>query len=259
MMQSIFEGGVLERIAGSDALVAFDFDGTLAPIVDEPPLAAMRPATRHLLAEAARLYPCAVVSGRPEEDVLRLLDGVTVWYVIGNRALQPPQEAERRRTQVAKWLPLLSQSLAHAPGVVIEDKSVSLALHYRKAPERERARAAIIDAVKLLEDAPRMIDGNNVVNLLPANGPNKGTAIRGVREQIGCASVLYVGDDRSDEDVFELSGVVGVRIGEAGDSRAGWFLRGQADVDELLERLIALRPRRVPRQELASHPALRRT
>lgn len=258
-MQSVFEGGILERIAGSDALLAFDFDGTLAPIVEDPPLAAMRSTTRHLLAEAARLYPCAVVSGRPEEDVLRLLDGVTVWYVIGNRALQPPQDAERWRAQVASWVSALSPSLAQIAGVIVEDKSVSLALHYRKAADRERAHAAILDAAKSLQGGPRIIDGNNVVNLLPADGPNKGTAIARLREQIRCASVLYVGDDRSDEDVFELDGVSSVRVGAADDSRARFFVRDQAEVDELLERLIALRARRSLRQESAYHPAIRRT
>jgi trehalose 6-phosphate phosphatase len=257
-MQPIFESGVLQRIAGSDALLAFDFDGTLAPIVEEPSAAAMRPATRHLLAEAARLYPCAVVSGRPEEDVLRLLDGVTVWYVIGNRALQPPQDAERWRGQVAQWVPVLSRTLAQVPGVVVEDKSVSVALHYRKAADHEAAHGTILRAAKALENAPRIIDGNNVVNLVPKDGPNKGTAIKRLREQIGCAQVLYVGDDRSDEDVFELDGVAGVRIGAA-DSCAGFFLRSQTDVDELLEQLIALRPKRSLRQESAFHPALRRT
>lgn len=257
-MQPIFESAVLQRIAGSDALLAFDFDGTLAPIVEEPSAAAMRSSTRHLLAEAARLYPCAVISGRPEEDVLRLLDGVTVWYVIGNRALQPPQDAERFRPQVAKWVPVLAQALAQMPGVVVEDKIISLALHYRKAADRERAHAAILSAVKALEDAPRMIDGNNVVNLLPPGAPNKGTAIQRLRQQIGCATVLYVGDDRSDEDVFELDGVAGVHIGAA-ESRARFCLRDQAQVDDLLEQLISLRPKRSLRQESAFHPAVRRT
>lgn len=257
-MQPVFEGSVLERVAGSDALLAFDFDGTLAPIVEEPSAAAMRSKTRHLLAETARLYPCAVVSGRPEEDVLRLLDGVTVWYVIGNRALHPPQDAERWRRQVERWIPTLSARLAKVDGVVLEDKSVSVALHYRKASNHERAHAAILEAVKRLDTAPRIIDGNNVVNLVPPDGPNKGTAIARLRQQIGCASVLYVGDDRSDEDVFELEGVTGVRVGEA-ESRAGFFVRGQDDVDELLERLIALRPRRSLKPESAFHPALRRT
>jgi len=114
-MESIFAAGALEALAASDALLAFDFDGTLAPIVADPALAAMRPATRHLLAQAAQLYPCAVISGRPEEDVPRLLGGVTVWYVIGNRALQPPDEVARLSAQVGGWHPDAPPHDAHTP------------------------------------------------------------------------------------------------------------------------------------------------
>ncbi len=258
-MEPVFSSGALERIAASDALVAFDFDGTLAPIVEDPAAATMRSATRRLLAEVARLYPCAVISGRPEEDILRLLGGVTVWYVIGNRALQPPHETERWRRQVSTWRPALAQNLAPFPGVSIEDKGVSLAVHYRHAAEHDRARAAIVAAAALL-DQVRVIAGKEVVNLLPADGPNKGAAVAGVRAQIGCSAVLYVGDDSTDEDVFTIGGeVVGVRVGADTESAARFCLRDQGQVDELLERLIALRPRRTLRPEEAWHRAGRRT
>ncbi|MGZ6143800.1 MAG: trehalose-phosphatase, partial [Myxococcales bacterium] len=171
-MRPLFSSGALERLASSDALIAFDFDGTLAPIVDDPAAAAMRSPTRHLLAEAARLYPCAVISGRPEEDLSRLLGGVTVWYVIGNRALNPPEETERWSRQVSAWRPILAERLAALQGVAIEDKQVSLAIHYRHAAEHERARAAIVEAAALLGSV-RLIPGKEVVNLLPEGGPSK--------------------------------------------------------------------------------------
>jgi trehalose 6-phosphate phosphatase len=258
-MQPVFASGALERVAASDCLIAFDFDGTLAPIVGDPAAARMRSATRRLLAEVARLYPCAVVSGRPEEDILHLLGGVTVWYVVGNRALQPPELTTRWSHQVESWRPALTQKLQSLHGVVIEDKGISLAIHYRLAAEHDRARAAIVEAAALL-DRVRVISGKEVVNLLPADGPNKGVAVERIRTQIGCSSVLYVGDDRTDEDVFRLvNGVVGVHVGEDTESAAALFLRDQEQVDELLEQLIALRPRRTLRQEAAFHPAIRRT
>jgi trehalose 6-phosphate phosphatase len=256
-MESIFAAGALEALAASDALLAFDFDGTLAPIVADPALATMRPATRHLLAQAAQLYPCAVISGRPEEDVLRLLGGVTVWYVIGNRALQPPDEVARLSSQVGGWHARLDSALSGVSGVRIEDKGVSLAIHYRNAKEHEVAVAAIREAAAGLREA-RLIAGKDVINLLPLGGPNKGVALARVRAQLGCASALYVGDDRTDEDVFALPHLVSVRVGAAADSAARFHLRDQEEVDDLLERLVALRPRRMPRQEAMWRPAPRR-
>ncbi|HEY5676536.1 MAG TPA: trehalose-phosphatase [Myxococcales bacterium] len=256
-MESIFATGVLEALAASDALLAFDFDGTLAPIVADPALAAMRPSTRHLLAQAAQLYPCAVISGRPEEDVLRLLGGVTVWYVIGNRALQPPDEIARLSAQVGGWHARLGSALAGLAGVHIEDKGVSLAIHYRNAAEQAVAVAAIRRAAAGLSEA-RLIAGKDVINLLPVGGPNKGTALARVKAQLGCASALYVGDDRTDEDVFALPQLVSVRVGAAEDSAARFHLRNQEEVDDLLERLVSLRPRRALRQESMWRPAGRR-
>jgi trehalose 6-phosphate phosphatase len=256
-MESIFATGVLEALAASDALLAFDFDGTLAPIVADPALAAMRPSTRHLLAQAAQLYPCAVISGRPEEDVLRLLGGVTVWYVIGNRALQPPDEVARLSAQVAGWRARLDSALTGLPGVSIEDKGVSLAVHYRKAAGDPQVVAAIRQAAAGLSQA-RLIAGKDVINLMPVDGPNKGVALARVKAQLGCAAALYVGDDRTDEDVFALPQLVSVRVGAAADSAARFHLRGQEEVDDLLERLVSLRPRRTLRQEAMWRPLSRR-
>jgi trehalose 6-phosphate phosphatase len=244
MMEPLFSSGVLERIASSDALLGFDFDGTLAPIVDDPALATMRTATRRLLAQVAQLYPCAVISGRSEEDLLQRLGGVTVWYVVGNRALQPPEQTERLARQVKTWGPALVERLAQWEGIAIEDKLVSLAVHYRHAREHDRARRAIAEAAALL-DGVRVIPGKEVINLVPEGGPNKGAALERIRLQLGCPAGLYVGDDQSDEDVFAVGrAVAGVRVGRHDQSVAPFYIGDQRDMDELLERLIELRPRR---------------
>ena len=59
---------LLEQFAWSNVLLAFDFDGTLAPIVDDPERACMRAKTRRQLEQAAELYPTIVISGRSQED-----------------------------------------------------------------------------------------------------------------------------------------------------------------------------------------------
>ena len=240
-MQPILSSNVLHSLAEQDALLAFDFDGTLAPIVDDPSAPAMRPETRHLLAQAAQLYPSVVISGRPEQDVLRLLAGVTVWYVIGNRGMYPPSALERVSAEVARWHQALSDRLAALQGVFIENKGVSLAVHYRGAHDREQARERIGAAAAQLGRV-RLVQGKEVVNFLPEDGPDKGTCLQRVRTHLGCAATLYVGDDETDEPAFRLEGVTGVRVGPSEATAARYFVNDQEEIDDLLEQLVAARP-----------------
>jgi trehalose 6-phosphate phosphatase len=240
-METILDSSMLTRLTRSDLLVAFDFDGTLAPIVDRPEDAAMRPRTRRLLARVAQLYPCAVVSGRAEADLLRLLGGVTVWYVVGNRFLDPPESASALTPVVERWRSTLAACVDRLPGTWLEDKGTSIAVHYRSATDRERARETLLSAALLLESV-RVVPGKEVVNFLPRTGPSKGIAVDRLRRQIACGEVLYVGDDESDEEVFAVPGISGVRVGRV-QSHARHCLASQEEVDELLGQLIDARDR----------------
>jgi trehalose 6-phosphate phosphatase len=254
-MQPLFSCDALDRLAAGDVLLAFDFDGTLAPIVDHPAAAAMRSSTRHLLAQTAHLYPCAVISGRREEDVLTRLAGVTVWYVIGNRALQPPDRVEQLARHVQAWLPVLARRLQGVAGVVLENKEISLAVHYRAAQERDRAAEAIRNAAALL-DRVRVVPGKDVINLIPESGDGKGAALEKLRKQLGCRESLYVGDDSSDEDAFRHS--VGVRVGFSQPSSARYYIDDQDEIDELLQRLVDLRQPSLRRPEALPRATARR-
>lgn len=230
-MQPLLSSGALEALARGNLLVAFDFDGTLAPIVDSPGEAAMRSETRRLLAAVAQRYPCAVISGRAEADIIRALGGVTVWYVVGQRGLHPA---------LPGWAAALKGRLPE--GASLEDKGASLAVHYRSATAPAQARQRILDAAAQLAGA-RILPGKEVVNILPEAAPDKGAHLLRLSAQAGCDTALYVGDDQSDEDVFALPPpVAGVRIEPSPDSRARWYLRDQEEMDELLARLAELRP-----------------
>ncbi|HVQ24356.1 MAG TPA: trehalose-phosphatase, partial [Planctomycetota bacterium] len=113
------------------ALLAFDFDGTLAPIVADPALAALRPSTRRLLARLARRSTCVVLSGRAVDDVAARLAGVGIAHVVGNHgaafALSPAQRASAR-ARVLRWRAELERRLDGRPGLALEDNGVSLAV-----------------------------------------------------------------------------------------------------------------------------------
>jgi len=234
---------VLHQLAWSNLLLGFDYDGTLAPIVAEPQDARMRESTRDLLEQVAHAYPCVVISGRSQDDALRRVRGTGVFEVIGNHGLEPWRRTEPFAAQVQAWVPRLRQRLADLDGVVLEDKSFSVAVHYRHAESRKRARAAILTAAGELDEV-RVVGGKCVVNLIPRGAPHKGTALETAREHLRCDVALYVGDDETDEDVFALDDpgrLLTIRVGADVRSRASFFIRDQGAIDALLARLIELR------------------
>jgi trehalose 6-phosphate phosphatase len=233
---------LLEVYAGSNVLLALDYDGTLAPVVREPERATMRLSTRLLLKRASRLYPCVVISGRSRADVWDRLRGIDVCRVIGNHGAEPSPDGEAIRRHVEQWLPLLKQRLSWRQGIVIEDKGFSVAVHYRRARQGELARRAIVHAAQSLTNV-RITDGHCVVNFVAVNARHKGSALDYERAQLACDTAIYVGDDETDEDVFNLpqAACLSIRVGRKRTSAASYYLHHQGEIDRLLEALITLR------------------
>ncbi|HEX9052885.1 MAG TPA: trehalose-phosphatase [Anaeromyxobacter sp.] len=235
----------LEAIARERALVILDFDGTLAPIVPRPPDAAMNAETRSLLRVAALLYPCAVVSGRPRADLAQRVEGVPLVAIVGNHGAEagfgPVDRAIGR--VVEGWARTLSRELSGAAGIEIEEKGLSIGIHYRRAADRSAARRRALAAATRLAGA-RVFGGRLVVNVVPARAPDKGAAVAEILRRIGARRALYVGDDVTDEDAFSAEGVaVSVRVGRTHASSAAWYVPAQRDVDALLRALVAARRR----------------
>jgi trehalose 6-phosphate phosphatase len=225
-------------------LLAFDFDGTLAPIVADPARARLRPRTRRLLTEMARKYPCVVISGRRRADVARRLVGIPLRQVLGNHGIEPSPALPAARRSVRSWLACLKPRLERVAGIVFDNKGASLAIHYRKARNRPAALKAILAATAGLADA-RALMGLLAVDLLPVGAPNKATALQSELRRLGCQAALYLGDDQTDEDVFALSGslpLLAVRVGCKRRSLAPYYLPSQGDVDALLAVLRAAGP-----------------
>lgn len=235
---------ILRQLSWSRVVLGFDFDGTLAPIVADPDTAGLRARTRRLLGELARRYPVVVISGRAHADVSARLAGIPLAGLIGNHGLEPWRASETLRRTVERWKALLEPALAGVQGVVLEDKRYSLALHYRKARSKGAARAAIVAALRPLGEL-RVVGGKQVVNVLPPGAPHKGVALERERDRLGCDTAFFIGDDETDEDVFALDRpgrLLCVRVGAARASLAPYCVRNQVAVDQLLARLVALRP-----------------
>jgi trehalose 6-phosphate phosphatase len=231
---------VVTQLAQERTLCAFDFDGTLSPIVEHPDQAEMRERTRSLLNRLASLYPCIIVSGRARADVLEKLGGVKVDRVIGNHGAET-EATQTFRQRLDQWMAALEVEIGFIPGVWVEDKGLSLAIHYRQAISKMEARKRIAAATQRLEFA-RVYGGKQVVNVVQEGLPNKGDALADERDRLGCGGVLYVGDDENDEDAFAMEGnIVAVRIRRSPHSRAGYYLHNQLEIDELLDLLVRLK------------------
>lgn len=234
---------ILAHFASSNVLLAFDYDGTLAPIASTPGRARMRAETRRLLAHVARRYPCVVISGRALDDLMRRLGRIPVWYAFGNHGLEPSDGGESRAARVGNWVRQLTERLTGHPGIVIEEKTHSVTIHYRHVRDKRGVRDAIADAVSALPDV-RALGGVQAVSLIPRGGPDKGVALQQARRMFACQTAIYVGDDETDEDAFASAPpgqLLSIRVGAAGASRARYRIRSQSDIDRLLRVLLALR------------------
>ena len=231
---------ILRQYAASRVLLAFDYDGTLAPLVDDRAHAPMRTRTRALLRKLCHRFRCAVISGRARQDVSRYLRSVTMFAVVGNHGMEPGPDRGSAQLAVRRWRGYLSSRLAAQPGVFIEDKGLSLTIHYRRATQKRQALAAIGDAVGELSSA-RLIGGKDVVNVLPEGAPHKGLALENLRRRAGRDTAIYVGDDQTDEDVFGYRApwpLLGIRVGRSRATSASYYIRGQEEIDLLLRALL---------------------
>jgi len=236
---------VLARLldgGGYPPLLAFDYDGVLAPIISDPGGAPMSRRTRALLEELAARFPVAVVSGRSFAKLHRVA-GTVAPFLIGSHGFEylhrtPVPAAVLAR--VRRWESSIQATLEGLAGIHLEHKHVTFAVHYSHAPDRLVAGGAVLRAARRLRGA-RLVLGKNLVNVLPAAFPTKGDAIRKLLRHLGCRRALFVGDDVTDEDVFALPRrlVLGVHVGP-GPSRAAWRVAGRRDVDALLETLLSL-------------------
>jgi trehalose 6-phosphate phosphatase len=235
----------LDAIVQPRLLCAFDFDGTLAPIVARPEQARLpRDIMLHLVTLAA-LAPVAIITGRSVDDIRERL-GFSPDFVVGNHGSEgvPGWEVHARRHQAlsAAWLAQLSGAPhdgGHHAGIEVEDKRYSLSVHYRMAPDPEHSAIALRELFARMQPAPRVVAGKYVFNLVPQDAADKGGALEQLMAISGARSAIYVGDDVTDEDVFRLQrdDVLSVRIEHAPQSDAEFFLERPPDILALLQEL----------------------
>ncbi|SFE63018.1 trehalose 6-phosphatase [Actinopolyspora alba] len=204
-------------------LVACDYDGTLAPIVGDPSQAKPLPESVHAMRSLAALptTTAAVISGRALRDLATLSRLPAEVHLVGSHGsefdvgfvheLDP--DTTHLRTQLQRSL---QEITAGQPGVTLEAKPASVAVHVRRADPEISER--VLDAVRsgpATWEGVQVTAGKSVMELAVVE-TDKGNAFESLRHQTGCTGAIFLGDDVTDEKVFsKLHGPdLGIKVGE---------------------------------------------
>jgi len=236
----------LQSFISQSTLYAFDLDGTLAPIVDDPAGITIPDGVRHSLAQLDSLAPVAIITGRARNDALTHL-GFTPRYLVGNHGAEGlPGSRDGGdliiHDRVASWERQLEELLPPeiCSSVLVENKGGSLSLHFRHASCHDDVHAAMLEAIDRLVPPPRRVGGKFVENLVPQNAPHKGDALLCIMKHLECRRAVFVGDDETDEDVFRMAddSIFGIRIGKDCGSAAGMYILSQIEIEQLLDEIV---------------------
>ncbi|CAN5884620.1 hypothetical protein BH23ACT5_BH23ACT5_13190 [soil metagenome] len=227
--------------SASTLLVVCDFDGVLAPLVAHPDDAAATGASMTALRRLAALPNTivAIVSGRRRSDLIdRFADDDFI--LIGEHGSDLGAEAPVDRPSMILARELVDSVVARTPGARAEHKARSVAFHYRQAESPQEALATLRGAGDHL-DGVTMMEGKKVLELTTSS-ETKGRAVARLRSELGASAVLFIGDDVTDETVFESLGAgdLGVKVGE-GPTAAVARVDDPGDVAEFLESLASAR------------------
>ena len=203
-------------------LLAFDFDGTLSPICDDPARAQLHRAAPALLQEASDIpgVVVAIVSGRDLGDLRARLD-VPGLYLVGSHGLEilaPGGVVIRETEPISDQLPPGLEGEIARSGLRLERKKHAIALHWRGVDSRDVQTLVLRFRAWARSAGLDVIEGRLVVEARRSGG-NKEAALRWLTGAIGAARVIYAGDDITDFGALRFAAEHGRAVFVASDER----------------------------------------
>jgi len=243
-------------------LLLTDYDGTLTPIVERPELASLSKEMRQLLQALAhqRRFTVGIISGRALVDLMNKVNIGGIIYA-GNHGLEikgmgvsfvnPLAEEMRPILRIVHHV--LRRTLGTIRGVLVEDKGLTLSVHYRlvdkgKTKEVKSKFERTVGGIQAL-DKVRITSGKKVYEIRPAVDWDKGKAVKLLMKKFGKGGrqsgllPIYLGDDLTDEDGFRVIEKYGrgisVFVGDAKqDTTARYFLKSPTEIAQFLSLLL---------------------
>lgn len=252
---------IAKRLHGAKRVQLFtDYDGTLTPIVDRPEDAVIPDDTKKVLRALSVLpgFTVGIISGRSLADVMERVDLISVVYA-GNHGMEIKDlsgilyvdpEVKKAQPVIDGIYKKLVKKLGRIKGIIVENKGLTLSVHYRLVDEgvAHKVREIFDDTVSEAKESGdvRITHGKKVFEVRPAVDIDKGGAIRKLIEKYGGESSgggksvpIYIGDDRTDEDGFraieEHGKGISVFVGSPqAQSAARYFLKSSEEVSDFL-------------------------
>lgn len=227
-----------------------DYDGTLVPFAKHPKLAVPNEGLISLLEQIAsdNKTHVTIISGRDSSTLEGWFNDLPVNLVAEHGASVRMKDGQWRhhREVDQSWKPVMRPTMElyiqRSPGSFLEEKTHTLAWHYRNVhPELGfiRSRELLDNLHHLVRNTPlQIIDGNKVIEVR-ISGVDKGSVAKKFLEDADYDFIMAVGDDKTDEDMFKALAdkAVTVKIG-TGHTAAQYNLTNQGEVSHLLKRLI---------------------
>lgn len=239
------------RTAGRISLF-LDFDGTLAPFVQDPAEARLDGGMRETLAQLSGIprLTTILISGRSLSDIRERVGLEGVIYA-GNHGMEicggglrfVEATAAARRQELLGLSAELAAELRDIQGAILEYKGLTTTVHYRRVAvgERARLRRVVRAAVAPASRSFRLASSKMALEILPRSGWHKGEAVRWINRRLGEDEVLslYLGDDLTDENAFRaLPGGITVRVGNCTATLARYCVADPPAVREFLSWLV---------------------
>ena len=250
------------RLKLKDFFIFLDYDGTLAPIAETPQQAFMPEQTRRLLESLLRNphFKMAIVSGRELKDIKKRVGLENIIYVGNHGAqIQGPKIKfsapvyQKSRATLERIKNDLTAKLTSVKGVILEDKGLSLSLHYRLVDKKDITRVKTIlhesIILYLVKNKIKLKYGKMVFEICLPFDWDKGKAVLWLLARQKFASgekmfvPIYIGDDVTDEDAFKALQNKGLTIfvGRPKPSYAQYYLNSPGQVNKFLGRIISLK------------------
>ncbi|WP_420346351.1 trehalose-phosphatase [Pelagibius sp.] len=247
---------IKSRIGDRRLAVFLDYDGTLTPIVARPDLAVLSDSMRRTLRDLARVCTVVVVSGRERGNVAKLVGLEEIVYagshgfdIVGPEGTEiQHEEGEAFVPEVRRAAAEIERKLDGVEGVLVEDKTFALAVHFRLVkPQEVRLVEETVDAVMTQHPLLRKTGGKKVFELRPNIDWDKGKAVLWLLDALDLNGVdvlpIYLGDDETDFDAFRAlqgKGLSFLVAEQPLDGAADYLLRNPQEAETLLAELSAL-------------------